>query len=190
MVAYDRRGFGSSDKPGGGYDYDTLTEDLDGLINELDLRDVTLVGFSMGGGEVARYVATFGEERLHSVVFAAAVPPAMMKSADNPDGPLTPEQAAQMKADLTADRDAFFDQFTKMFFTANATLAVSEQQRQDAIAMCHQSDQNATLGCMESFGTEDFRADLKHLTVPTLVIHGDSDGVVPFEGSMHPKVAF
>lgn len=183
VVAYDRRGFGSSDKPGGGYDYDTLTEDLDGLINELDLRDVTLVGFSMGGGEVARYIANFGEERLHSVVFASAVPPAMMKSADNPDGPLTPEQAAKMTADLTADRAAFFDQFTKQFFTANATLAVSEQQRQDAITMCQQSDQKAALACMESFGTEDFRADLKQVTVPALVIHGDSDGIVPFEGS-------
>ena len=183
VVAYDRRGFGSSDKPGGGYDYDTLADDLDGLIRELDLRDVTLVGFSMGGGEVARYVSKIGEERLHSVVFAAAVTPAMMKSTDNPDGPLTPEQAETMTAGLTSHRDVFFDQFTTQFFSAHGTLVVSEQQRQAAIAMCQQSDQNAALVCMHSFGTEDFRKDLGFVTVPTLVLHGDSNAVVPFEGS-------
>ena len=183
VVAYDRRGFGESDKPSGGFDYDTLTDDLNGLLEELDLCDVTLVGFSMGGGEVARYVAKFGEERLHSIVFAAAVPPAMLKSADNPDGPLTAQQAEKMITNLTANRDAFFDTFTKQFFAANDTLVVSEQQRQAAIALCQQSDQKAALGCMKSFGTEDFRADLERVSVPTLVIHGDSDGVVPFEGS-------
>jgi non-heme chloroperoxidase len=183
VVAYDRRGFGASDKPSGGFDYDTLTDDLDGLMTELDLSDVTLVGFSMGGGEVARYVSKFGEAKLRSVVFAAAVPPAMMKSDDNPDGPLTPEQAAKMTADLTADRDSFFDQFTTQFFSVNGVLAVTEAQRQDAIQVCRQSDQKAALGCMKSFGTEDFRQDLTKITVPTLVIHGDSDGVVPFEGS-------
>ena len=183
VVAYDRRGFGNSDKPGGGFDYDTLTDDLDGLITELDLSGVTLVGFSMGGGEVARYVSRFGEAALHSVVFASAVPPAMLKTDDNPDGPLTTEKAAQMTADLTEHRDQFFDQFTKDFFSANGDLKVTEAQRQDAIALCQQSDQKAALGCMKSFGTEDFRDDLSKVTVPTLVIHGDSDGIVPFEGS-------
>jgi non-heme chloroperoxidase len=183
VVAYDRRGFGASDKPGGGFDYDTLTDDLDGLMTELNLIDVTLVGFSMGGGEVARYVSKFGESKLRSVVFAAAVPPAMMKSDDNPDGPLMPKQAAKMSADLTADRDSFFDQFTTRFFSVNGVLAVTEAQRQGAIKLCHQSEQKAALGCMKSFGTEDFRHDLTKITVPTLVIHGDSDGVVPIEGS-------
>jgi non-heme chloroperoxidase len=183
VVAYDRRGFGASDKPGGGFDYDTLTDDLDGLITELNLLDLTLVGFSMGGGEVARYVSKFGESKLRSVVFAAAVPPAMMKSDDNPDGPLMPEQAAKMTADLTADRDLFFDQFTTQFFSVNGVLAVTEAQRQVAIQICNQSDQKAALGCMKSFGTEDFRQDLTKIRVPTLVIHGDSDGVVPYEGS-------
>jgi non-heme chloroperoxidase len=183
VVTYDRRGFGASDKPSGGYDYDTLTQDLHGLMDELDLNDVSLVGFSMGGGEVARYVAQYGEGRLHSVVFAAAVTPYLMQSDDNPKGPLTSERAEQMTADLTADRDAFFDQFTTQFFSAHGELKVAETQRQDAISMCRQSDQQAALACMESFGSEDFRDDLAKVTVPTLVMHGDSDGIVPFEGS-------
>lgn len=183
VIAYDRRGFGRSEKPGGGYDYDTLAEDLDGVLSELDLRDVTLVGFSMGGGEVARYVAKYGEDRLHSVVFAAAVPPYLQQTDDNSDGPLDEETAAAMEGGLKADRDAFFDEFTTAFFSAGDELKVTEAQRQEAIALCHQSDQTAALGCMEAFATTDFRDDLPKITVPTLVIHGDSDGTVPFEGS-------
>ncbi len=183
VITYDRRGFGRSDKPEGGYDYDTLADDLAGLIEDLGLANVTLVGFSMGGGEVARYVAKYGEDKLHSVVFAAAVPPYLMKTPDNPDGPLTEQKAKEMEAGLRADREAFFDQFTRDFFSANGELKVSEEERQDAIALCLQSDQTAALGCMQAFGTTDFRADLAKVTVPTLVIHGDADGIVPLEGS-------
>ena len=183
VVAYDRRGFGQSDKPGGGYDYDTLTADLDGLLTELELHDVTLVGFSMGGGEVARYVSKYGQERLRSVVFASAVPPYMLQTEDNPEGPLTQAHARSMTADLTADRASFFDQFTTQFFSVGGELLVTEAQRQDAIKVCMQSDQKAALACMSSFGTEDFRGDLPNITVPALVIHGDGDGVVPFAGS-------
>lgn len=182
-IAYDRRGFGQSDKPAGGYDYDTLSDDLDALITAHDLRDVTLVGFSMGGGEVARYIARHGEDRLHSVVFASAVPPYMMQTADNPEGPLTKDKAEDMEAALKADRAAFFDSFTKDFFTANGVLKVSEAERQKAIALCLQSDQTAALGCMGAFGTTDFRDDLTKITVPTLILHGDTDGIVPIEGS-------
>ena len=183
VVAYDRRGFGHSDKPGGGYDYDTLTEDLDGLMSELDLHDATLVGFSMGGGEVARYISKYGQERLRSVVFASAVPPYMLQTDDNPLGPLTKDHAATMTADLTADRERFFDQFTKDFFSVNGVLTVTEEQRQQAVEMCLLSDQKAALACMNSFGTEDFRDDLTNVTVPALVIHGDGDVIVPFPGS-------
>lgn len=183
VIAYDRRGFGRSEKPASGFDYDTLAEDLAALIDERDLRDVTLVGFSMGGGEVARYIARHGEERLRSVVFAAAVPPYLMKGADNPDGPLTPEKAKQMEEGLKADRTKFFDGFTRDFFSANGVLKVSEAQRQEAIALCHQSDQAAALGCMQAFATTDFRDDLTKIDVPTLVLHGDADATVPFEGS-------
>ena len=183
VVAYDRRGFGRSDKPEAGFDYDTLTADLAGLLEERDLRDVTLVGFSMGGGEVARYVTNHGEERLRSVVFAAAVPPCLMKSDDNPDGPLTPEKAKEKEAGLKADREKYFDQFTTTFFSANDVLKVSEAQRQEALAVCRQSGEAAALGCMRAFATADFRDDLKQVKVPTLVIHGDSDATVPFDGS-------
>jgi non-heme chloroperoxidase len=183
VVAYDRRGFGRSDKPQGGYDYDTLADDLEGVLSELELTDVTLVGFSMGGGEVARYVAKHGEERLHSVVFAAAVPPYLLKGDDNPDGPLTEDAASEMEQGLREDRETFFDGFVTDFFSADGDLKVSEDQRQAALEMCRQSDQEAALGCMKAFATTDFRDDLTSVTVPALVIHGDSDATVPFEGS-------
>jgi len=183
VISYDRRGFGNSEKPGSGYDYDSLTKDLDGLLEELDLQDVTLVGFSMGGGEVVRYVAKHGEERLRSVVLASAVPPFMLKSDDNPDGAISQDEADQMAGQLDQDRDAFFDTFTTQFFSANGELKVTEQQRQEAVALCLQSDQVAALKCMESFGGTDFRDDLAAITGPTLVIHGDGDGTVPFEAS-------
>jgi non-heme chloroperoxidase len=185
VVVYDRRGFGQSG-PGDSYDYDALAGDLDNVLTDLDLSQVTLVGFSMGGGEVARYVAQHGTDRLHSVVFAAAVPPYLLKSEDNPDGPLTEEAAGGMRSGLEADRDAFFDEFVTAFFSAGDELKVREEQRQAALTLCGQSDQQAALGCMQAFGTTDFRGDLEKLDeagLPTLVLHGDSDGTVPFEGS-------
>jgi len=183
VVTYDRRGFGRSDKPKSGYEYDTLTDDLRTLLEELELTDVTLVGFSMGGGEVARYLSRVGPQRLRSVVFASAIPPYMMRTADNPDGPLDPEQAAKMTADLTADPASFYDSFTTQFFSANGNLKVTEQQRQEALAVCRQADKKAALECMAAFGGTDFRDDLAKVTVPTLILHGDSDAIVPFDGS-------
>lgn len=185
VVTYDRRGFGRSDKPKSGYDYDTLTEDLRSLLEALDLQDVTLVGFSMGGGEVARYFSKYGAERLRSVVFASAVPPYLVKSDDNPDGPLPKTQADSMAADLTADEKIFYDGFTTQFFSVNGDgeLLVTEAQRQQALALCLQADKKAALSCMEAFGTTDFREDLPKVTVPALVLHGGNDGIVPFEGS-------
>ncbi|PPF10328.1 alpha/beta hydrolase [Rathayibacter sp. AY1C4] len=183
VVTYDRRGFGRSDKPLTGYSYDTLTEDLHTLLTELDLQDVTLVGFSMGGGEVARYFTKYGADRLHSVVFASAVPPYLMKTDDNPDGPLEKAQAAQMTAGLTKSEDDFYDQFTTDFFSVDGELKVTEEQRQEAIALAKQSAKHAALACMTAFATTDFREDLPNVSVPALVIHGDGDGTVPFEGS-------
>ncbi len=182
VVVYDRRGFGQSD-PGDSYGYDKLAGDLDNVMKDLELEEATLVGFSMGGGEVARYISMYGEDRLHSVVFAAAVPPYLRTTDDNPDGPLDDDTAAGMKKGLEDDRDAFFDDFMTAFFTAGDELKVSEEQREQALAMCRQSDQEAVVGCMQSFAGTDFREDLKKISVPTLVIHGDSDGTVPFEGS-------
>ena len=183
VIAYDRRGFGRSDKPATGYDYDTLTQDLDRLMTDLDLRDATLVGFSMAGGEVARYVATHGAERLHSVVFASAVPPYLKKSDDNPEGPLDDATADEFETNLTADRQAFFEQFTKDFFTAGDTLKVTEDERKEALDLCLQSSPEAALGCMQAWATTDFRDDLIKIEIPALVLHGLADGIVPFEGS-------
>lgn len=183
VVAYDRRGFGRSDKPESGYSYDSLADDLQRVMEECDLHDVTLVGFSMGGGEVARYIGRHGESRLHSVVFAAAVTPCLMQSADNPEGPLTPEKAQEKRNALEQDREAFFDQFTVDFFSANGVQNVTESERNEALALCRQSAPHAALACRDSFSTDDFRDDLKKVTVPTLVIHGDADAIVPFEAS-------
>ena len=183
VVAYDRRGFGRSDKPESAYSYDTLADDLQRVMDQCGLQDATLVGFSMGGGEVARYIARCGETRLHSLVFAAAVPPYLLKTPSNPEGPLTPEKAQQMKKALEQDRGSFFDQFATDFFSANGVLQVTEAQRGDVVALCHQSAQHAALACMEAFGSTDFREDLKHIKLPTLVIHGDADAIVPAEGS-------
>lgn len=126
VVTYDRRGFGRSDKPKTGYTYDALAEDLHTLLVELDLRDVTLVGFSMGGGEVARYLATYGPERVRSVVFASSVTPYLAKTPGNPDGPLPESEAAKMAAGLTADQDKFYDQFTTDFFSVDEAVGELE----------------------------------------------------------------
>lgn len=183
VVAYDRRGFGRSDKPASGYSYDTLADDLQRVMDDCELQDVTLVGFSMGGGEVARYIGRFGQARLRSVVFAASVTPCLMQSADNPNGPLTQDEAAHKRLALTQDRDAFFDTFTRNFFSAHGVLQVTEAQRAEALVVCQQSAQHAALACMAAFSTTDFREDLRRVTVPTLVIHGDADAIVPMAAS-------
>ena len=182
VVTYDRRGFGQSDKPGKGYDYDTFADDLAALLDELDLRDVSLVGFSMGGGEVARYLGKHGQDRVHSAVFAAAIPPFLLKSDDHPEGGLDRATVESMQGDLRADPPGFFDQFTTDFFSAGGELKVSESQRQDALGLAAQADVDAAAECIAAW-VEDFRDDLADITVPTLVVHGDSDGTVPFEVS-------
>ena len=183
VITYDRRGFGRSDKPKAGYDYDTLTDDLEAVLAALNVTDATLAGFSMGGGEVARYFTKYGPNRLHSVVFASAVPPYLLQVPGNPQGPLTAAAAAEMTAGLTADQESFYADFTTQFFSVNGVFVVTEEQRQAAIAQTAQADKSAALQSMQSFGVTDFREDLTKVTVPTLVIHGDSDAIVPFEGS-------
>jgi non-heme chloroperoxidase len=183
VVTYDRRGFGESDKPESGYDYDTFAADLDGVLTSLDLTDATLVGFSMGGGEIARYIGTNGTDRLHSVVFAGAVPPYLLKTDDNPDGGLAEADVQGMEEGARTDRENFLDGFTTNFFSANGDLKVTEEQRQDAIALEKLARDEALVGCIGAFGRTDFRDDLTKVDVPTLVIHGDADAVVPFEVS-------
>lgn len=183
VITYDRRGFGDSEVPEAGFDYDTLADDLQRVLVDADVTDATLVGFSMGGGEVARYLSRHGTERIRSVVFAAAIPPYLLKSEDNPEGPLDEAAYREMRSALEQDREGFLDGFTTTFFSAGGQLKVSEEQRQQALALAAQADLSAALQTMDAWATTDFRDDLKAITVPALVIHGDGDGIVPFEGS-------
>jgi pimeloyl-ACP methyl ester carboxylesterase len=184
VIAYDRRGFGRSDKPRfAKYDYDTLAGDVDTLLTELELSEVTLVGFSMGGGEVARLFAAGRGERVSSVVFACSVTPYLLNTPDNRDGPLTAAQAAKMAAALTADPERFYEDFTAELFSVDGHLKVTPGQRREAVELCLQADRKAVLECLAAFGAADFREDLGAVTVPALVLHGDGDGVVPLIGS-------
>jgi non-heme chloroperoxidase len=184
VITYDRRGFGSSSQPWEGYDYDTFAADLDVLLGHLDVRDATLVGFSMGGGEVARYLGRYGTDRVAKAVFAAAVPPYLYKSDDNPDGGLDDATIASFEDGVKSDRIAFLDGFTTNFFAAGDRAdLVSEPFRIYNREIAEFASPKGTLDCIAAFGRTDFRDDLATISVPTLVIHGDADGIVPFEVS-------
>ena len=183
VISYDRRGFGWSSQPWDGYDYDTFAADLDGLMQHLDLKGAALVGFSMGGGEVARYLGKYGTGRVARAVFASAVPPFLLKSQDNPDGGLDEATLAQFQGGVKKDRMEFLEEFTKNFFSAGGSQMVSKQQRKYARDIAAFASPKGTLDCIAAFARTDFRGDLKKVTVPTLVIHGDSDAIVPFEVS-------
>ena len=183
VITYDRRGFGDSSQPWDGYDYDTFAADLDALLTHLDLREVALVGFSMGGGEVVRYIGTYGTDRVAKAVLAAAVPPYLYKSEDNPDGGLDDATIAGFEGAVKTDRIAFLEEFSTNFFSAGKDLKVSEPQREYARDIAAFASPKGTLDCIAAFGRTDFRGDLEKVTVPTLVIHGDSDAIVPFEVS-------
>ena len=181
VISYDRRGFGKSSQAWTGYDYDSFAADLDALLTKLDLTGVTLVGFSMGGGEVARYLSRYGSKRIAKAVFAAAVPPFLYKSADNPEGGLDDATIGQFEAGVKGDRLAFLEAFSKNFFSAGGKLMVSESQRVYARNIAAFASPKGTLDCIGAFGRTDFRDDLTKIKIPTLVLHGDSDAIVPFE---------
>jgi pimeloyl-ACP methyl ester carboxylesterase len=184
VITYDRRGFGASSQPWEGYDYDTFAADLNRLVEELDLSDATLVGFSMGGGEVARYVGRYGPDRLSSAVFAAAVPPYLYKTADNPDGAFDDATLNGFHDGIRADRVAFVDGFATNFFSVRGrTDLVSPQLRDYNAAIAAAASPKGTLDCTTAFTKTDFREDLTRFSIPTLVIHGDADAIVPFEAS-------
>lgn len=184
VITYDRRGFGQSSKPWEGYDYDTLAQDLKSLMDELNLEDATIVGFSMGGGEVARYLGQYGSERVGKAVLASAVPPYLFKTDDNPDGGLKEEDVQEFLEGVSGDRIAFLNDFTKNFFTPkNGKLLVSKPMRLYNRDIAAYASPKATYECVKSFAYTDFREDLKKFDVPTLVIHGNADAIVPLEVS-------
>jgi pimeloyl-ACP methyl ester carboxylesterase len=184
VITYDRRGFGKSSQPWDGYDYDTFAADLDALLDHLDLSDVALVGFSMGGGEVVRYIARYGTTRVSRAVLASAVPPYLYKSEDNPEGGLDDATIQQFQDGVRGDRIAFLEGFTTDFFAAgDRTDLISEPTRLYNRDIAAIASPKGTLDCIAAFGRTDFRDDVAKVNVPTLVIHGDSDAIVPFEVS-------
>ncbi|MBJ8107034.1 MULTISPECIES: alpha/beta fold hydrolase [Bacillus cereus group] len=184
VITYDRRGFGKSSQPWEGYEYDTFTSDLHQLLEQLELQNVTLVGFSMGGGEVARYIGKYGTNRVEKVVFAGAVPPYLYKSADHPEGVLDDVAIQEFENGVKSDRLAFLDEFTKGFFAAgDRTDLVSEPFRLYNRDIAAGASPKGTLDCIAAFSKTDFRSDLAKINIPTLVIHGDSDATVPYEYS-------
>jgi len=183
VVSYDRRGFGASDKPPAGYEYNTMAGDLDAIMNELDLTDAVVVGFSMGGGEVARYVGSFGAERLSGAVFASAVPPYLLKSDDNPDGGLAAEDVEGMKSGLSGDRDGFYSQFAENFYSADGEVKVDQAELDTWRELAGPGSTDAALACIDAFSLTDFREDLTKFDMPVLVVHGTADAIVPIEVS-------
>jgi non-heme chloroperoxidase len=180
-IAYDRRGFGKSDKPWGDYDYTTLANDLRALLEQLDLQDVTLAGFSMGGGEVARYCSLYNCERVSKVILISSVTPYMLKTDFNPDG-VEKEVFDQMLAQLQEDRPAFLSAFGKQFFGVDwMSHPVSEGILQWMHDLAMSSSPKAIIGCLHAFSETDFHDDMPAIKVPALVIHGDSDKTVPIE---------
>jgi non-heme chloroperoxidase len=181
VITYDRRGFGDSSKPTFGYDYDTFTEDLHKLVTKLDLREATLVGFSMGGGEVARYLGTRGADRIRKAVFIAAIPPFLLKSHDNPGG-LDGSVFDGIKAGVEGDRLAFLTSFFANFYNVDVLdgKRISDQAVQLSWNVAAGASPKGTLDCVSAWLT-DFRKDLARIDVPTLVIHGDADRILPIE---------
>lgn len=183
VITYDRRGFGWSSRPTVGYDYDTFAEDLNKLLTSLDLRDVTLVGFSMGGGEVARYIGKYGSERVASAVFIGAITPYLLKTSDNPEG-VDGAVFEGIKQAIIADRPGFLSQFLKNFYNVDELggKRISDQVVQLSWNIASGASPKGTLDCVSAWLT-DFRSDLKRFDVPTLVIHGDQDRIVPLAAS-------
>src|SRR5437588_11811324 len=183
VITYDRRGFGNSSKPTTGYNYDTFAEDLHKLVKHLGLHDFSLVGFSMGGGEIARYFGKYGSKGINKAVFIAAVPPFLLKTQDNPEGVDQAVFDGIQKA-VAADRYAFFTEFFKNFFNTDLLLGkrVSVQTVQACWNLASSASATASYACVPTWH-EDFRKDLSRVDVPTLIIHGDADRIVPLSAS-------
>jgi non-heme chloroperoxidase len=180
VIAYDRRGFGKSSQPTTGYNYDTFAEDLRKVITHLKLKHFALVGFSMGGGEVARYFGKYGSKDVSKAVIIGGVPPYLLKTPDNPEG-VDESVFKGIEQAVAADRYAFFTEFFKNFYNTDVNLGkrVSEQAVQASWNVASIASATASLACVPTWH-EDFRKDLEKIDVPTLVIHGRADRIVPF----------
>lgn len=189
VIAYDRRGFGQSAKSWDGYDYDTFASDLKAIIEKLDLTDVTLVGFSMGGGEVARYLSKYNADgRVTKAAFISSVTPYLLKTDDNETG-LPKEQFDTMREQIEDDRPAFLASFGKMFYGVNVfSHPVSNEILQRDMVLALQAAGYSTIKAMQAWSTTDFRADLRNVKVPTLVLHGKDDATVPIDASSEETV--
>ncbi|HEY4047656.1 MAG TPA: alpha/beta hydrolase [Acidobacteriaceae bacterium] len=183
VITYDRRGFGKSSQPTTGYNCDTFAEDLQKVVAHLDLRDFSLVAFSMGGGEVARYFGKYGSKGVRSAVFISSIPPFLLKTPDNPEGVDGSVFEAILKA-IAADRYAFFTEFFKNLYNTDLLLGkrISEEAVQANCNIAASSSAIATVACAPAI-LEDFRQDLARIDVPTLVIHGNADRTVPIAAS-------
>lgn len=182
VITYDRRGFGHSDKSHDGYDYDTLSSDLRDLMEQLDLHDAVILGFSMGGGEVARYIGRHGTDRLAGAILSSSICPALAQTGDNPDGAMPPSAFAEMARQCADDHSGFLDQFVTAFFSNDDGLTVDAATRQAALGIALQSDPRAASLTIEAWAT-DLREDCAAIDVPLLVLHGDGDQNVPLAAS-------
>jgi non-heme chloroperoxidase len=183
VISYDRRGFGRSSQPTVGYDYDTFAADLNALLEHLDLSDTILVGFSMGSGEVTRYLGSYGSARVRKAALLGAIPPYLRKTDDNPDGV---ERAVfeQIKAAIVADRYAWFKEFLDNFYNTDTLMPerISEQAWQASFNVAAAASPFASYACVDTWLT-DFRGDLPKIDVPVLVVHGTDDRILPFEAT-------
>jgi non-heme chloroperoxidase len=179
VITYDRRGFGKSSQPMVGYDYDTFANDLRTIVTTLELDDVALVGFSMGGGEVARYFGTFGSAGVRKAGILSGVPPYLLKGADNPEG-VDLEVFTGIENAILADRYAFYDGFFANFYNTDVLLGnrLSKHALHNSWNVAVASSATATFECVHTWYT-DFRKDLERIDVPTLVMHGDADRILP-----------
>jgi non-heme chloroperoxidase len=183
VITYDRRGFGRSSQPTVGYDYDTFAGDLKALIEHLDLSDVVLGGFSMGSGEVTRYLATYGSERVRKAALFGAIPPFLLKTDDNPEG-VEGKVFADIKAAIVNDRYAYFEDFFNNFYNVDVLggTRISDRAWQASFNVAAGCSPFATYACVDTWLT-DFRADLPKIDVPVLVVHGTEDRILPFEST-------
>jgi non-heme chloroperoxidase len=183
VIKYDRRGFGRSEQTWDGYDYDTMASDLNDLMEELDLTGATLVGFSMGGGEVVRYLSGYGARRVAKAVLVSAVPPYLLKTEDNPEG-VDHSVFDDIEQQIRKDRPTFLAEFGKRFYGRTALKhTVSEEVLEWNQEMALTGSKRSTLAAAKAWSTTDFREEMKDISIPVLVIHGDSDATVPIEVS-------